>query len=509
MLKKLILGLLALFLLAGGGILFFLSTLAPAQEEYISYDKEKQIALIDKQLEGIDLEKVRKKEKLIKEKSIDEIQNSIAKNELTYTELTAFYLDRIKTYDAGAKGINAVSEINPKAIEEAKAHDLKKDTPKGVSGIPVLIKDNVNTNTLPTSGGAYALKDFTPKNNADLVDALQKYGAILLGKSNLSEMANFMARKMPSGYSSKTGQTHNPFDPIELSPEGSSSGSGAALAANFASIAIGTETTGSIIAPSAVHSLAGFKPTKDSISTKGILPLSSTMDTAGAMAKNVKDALRLYNASLSDPKKEISDHLDENFIKGKRIGLVSGNQDQLLEEKLKTAGAEVVAISLDEKNIDNGFIIDQDFKKDLNKYLKENNAPVKSLEELIRFNEKDLKRRAKYGQDLIESANDVKDFDRKKVDSMVKDAKTRLNKTLDENKLDAIVFLNNDGVLLPSVAGFPEFTVPAGITEKGTPAGATFVTKEKEDEKILNLAYSFEQKTKARVVPERYLKDRE
>ena len=125
MLKKLILGLLALFLLAGGGILFFLSTLAPAQEEYISYDKEKQIALIDKQLEGIDLEKVRKKEKLIKEKSIDEIQNSIAKNELTYTELTAFYLDRIKTYDAGAKGINAVSEINPKAIEEAKAHDLK------------------------------------------------------------------------------------------------------------------------------------------------------------------------------------------------------------------------------------------------------------------------------------------------------------------------------------------------------------------------------------------------
>lgn len=505
MIKKILIGLLLLVLAGGTGVLMAIRSIMPKQEEYISYDKNKQISMIDKQLQGINLEKIRKKESLILEKSIDEIQNSIAKKDLTYTELTAFYLDRIKTYDTGKKGINSVAEINPKAIIEAKLHDSKNENPKGISGIPILVKDNINTNTMATSGGTYALKDFLPKNNADIITGLKNHGAILLGKSNLSEMANFMASTMPSGYSSKAGQTHNPFNPLELSPEGSSSGSGAALAANLTAGAIGTETTGSIIAPSSIHSVVGFKPTKDAISTKGVIPLSSTMDTVGPMGKTVKDTLHLYNASLFDPKKEISTDLKEKSLQGKRIGLVKGNQDAILTEKLKAAGAEVISIQLDEEGIENEYIINQDFKNDLNKYLAENAAPVKSLEKLIDFNNKDEKRRAKYGQDLMETANEVKDFDRKKVETMVQDAKEKLNKTIADNKLDAIAFLNNDGVVLSSVAGFPALTVPIGTIEENTPAGITFVTRENEDEKIMNLAYSFEQKTKGRVVPKKYL----
>ena len=343
-------------------------SLAPEQEERISYDQDQQVALIDSQLAGIDLEKVRAKKDLIMEKSIEDLHAAISRGDLTYEELTAFYLNRIKTYDAGEKGINAVAAINPKAIEEARALDASSATPAGMRGIPVLVKDNVNTNTMPTSDGTYALKDFTPKDDADVVTALTNSGAIILGKSNLSELANFMDTKMPSGYSSKAGQTHNPFDPLNLSPEGSSFGSGAAAAANFSAV-----------------------------------------------------------------------------------------------------------------------------------------APVKSLSDLIAFNQKDPSRRAKYGQDLLEDANEVTEFDKAKVEAMVKTAQSRIDDLLRDEKLDALVFYDNEGVLVPATAGYPELTVPAGVSDEGAPRGATFVAGRNEDEKLLNIAYSFEQKTAARAIPENYL----
>ena len=329
---------------------------------------------------------VRAKKDLIMEKPIEDLHAAISKGDLTYEELTAFYLDRIKTYDAGEKGINAVAAINPKAIEEARTLDASSATPAGMRGIPVLVKDNVNTNTMPTSGGTYALKDFTPKDDADVVTALTNSGAIILGKSNLSELANFMDTKMPSGYSSKAGQTHNPYDPLNLSPEGSSSGSGAAVAANFSAAAIGTETTGSIIAPAAIHSIVGFKPTKDAISTAGVIPLSSTMDTVGTMAKSVKDAAVLYNASASDASKAASEQLDAGFLKGKRIGIVGDDPQQALARKIEACGAQAVPVELSEDGIDNEYIINQDFKNDLDRYLQTYQAPVKSLSDLVAFN---------------------------------------------------------------------------------------------------------------------------
>ena len=500
--------LIVILALAGISLAAFmlLKSLTPNQEERIAYDKDKQVALIDSQLAGMDLEKIRAKKDLIMEKSIEDLHAAISKGELTYEELTAFYLDRIKTYDAGEKGLNAVAAINPKAIEEARALDASPAAPTGMRGIPVLVKDNINTNTMPTSGGTYALKDITPSDNAEMVTALVNSGAIILGKSNLSELANFMDTRMPSGYSSKAGQTHNPFNPLELSPEGSSSGSGAAVAANLSAVAIGTETTGSIIAPSAIHSIVGFKPTKDAISATGVIPLSSTMDTVGSMTKNVKDAAALYNASISNTSKAVDENLNADFLKGKRIGIVGKDPNQALANKIKACGAEAVAVELPEEGIDNEHIINQDFKNDLNRYLQTYNAPVKSLAELIAFNKEDASRRAKYGQNLIEEANEVNEFDKAKVEAMVEKAQSRIDDLLRDNKLDALVFYDNEGVLLPAVAGYPELTVPVDVSEEGAPRGATFIGSQNEDEKLLNIAYSFEQKTTGRAIPENYLK---
>lgn len=498
---------LAIAIIAGVAFFFVKKSLFPsaAQEEYISYDKDRQIKLIDEQLKGLDIEKIRAKAHLIMEKSIAEIKASIAEGKLSYEELTAFYLDRIKTYDTGNKGLNAVTEINPNAINDARAKDKAPDNGNNISGIPVLIKDNINTNNMPTSGGTVALSNFTPKTNADLVNELINAGAIILGKANLSELANYMDAKMPGGYSSKTGQTHNPFDPINLSPQGSSSGSGAAVAANFSAVALGTETTGSITAPAAVSSIVGYKPTKDLISTKGVIPLAASMDTVGPMTKNVTDAAVLFNASISDKTKQLSLAFEREFIKGKTIGVYDTGSAAELIKRLKELGANVVTVTLDEKGIENDTIIEQEFKYNLGEYLSANEAPVKSLAELIEFNKKDLGRNAKYGQGLLEDANDTEKPDTAKVAEIVKNAKSKIDKLFEDNKLDALVFIDTDGIVLPSVAGYPVITVPLGAPGGGSPMGATFVAKANEDQKLINIAYSFEAQTNLRAIPQKYL----
>lgn len=498
-----------IFLMTMGGVLLMTGCAdKSADKGYISYDKETQISAIDAQLKGLDMEKIRDKKDLIMEKSIDEIQGSIAKGDLTYVELTAFYLDRIKTYDAGEKGINAVMEINPNAIKEAENRDKEEGSKSGIYGMPVLLKDNINTKDMSTSGGTYALKDFVPSDNAVVTDQLIKNGAIILGKSNMAELANYMDLNMPNGYSSKAGQTLNPFDPTNLSPEGSSSGSGAAVAANFSVVAIGTETTGSIIAPAAIHSIVGFKPSLGAISTEGVIPLSSTMDCVGPMAKNVMDAAILFNASVSDEEKKVSLDLDKDYLTGKRIGVINGDKDKELTKHLKEAGAEVVPVEWKEEGIDTEYMLKQDFKRDLNGYLMKYGAPVDSLSALIAFNKEDPDRRAKYGQSSIEDAEKAQIDDGSKVQEMVKLARDQIDKLMADNTLDAIAFTDSEGVLLPATAGYPEITVPLGGAEDGTPKGITFVAKGGEDEKLLNIAYSFEQKTKARLIPKKYLEEK-
>lgn len=502
--KYLRLGAIALGLVAVGGYFLVKTVSKPEAEEVIVYEN-KVVETIDPQLKDLSLDKIREKGSLIMEKSIEEIQSSISKGDLTYTELTAFYLDRIKTYDKAKKGINAVMEINPNAISEAKKLDEEKSTNKTpLYGIPVLVKDNINTKDMATSAGTLALKDFKPSENAPLINKLIENKAIILGKSNLSELANFFDVLMPSGYSSKLGQTHNPFNPLVLSPSGSSSGSGAAVAANLSAVALGTETTGSIIAPANAQSIVGFKPTKDVISGEGVIPLSSTMDTVGPMTKTVKDAVALFNGAVENPENTITITSTKEDLAKKRIGVYKTDGSEKFVETLKKLGAEVVELEMDKAKLDNEFIMLHDFKIDFEAYAKKYNPPVKTLSELVKFNSEDLDRRAKYGQGLLEDAAKSESNDGEKIKKTVEEYKVYIKGIIDENKLDALAFMNNEGTPIACVPGYPEITVPFGENDNKEPIGVTFFAQAGEDEKIVNLAYAFEQGTNLRLIPEKY-----
>ncbi len=497
--KKMLIGVIVILAVAGIGLGIWINSMLPAKEERIAFGNEKIIQSIDKQLEGIDIKAVKSKADLMKQKSIAEIQQNIKDNKFTYEELVAYYLINIKELDQNAMGNNAISEINPNAIEQARKYDaMVADMP--LKGIPVLAKENINTNDMPTSSGAYALKDFIPQNDAPVIQELKANGAIILGKSNLSEMSYWMSQKNPSGYSAKKGQTHNPFNPLVISPLGSSSGSAVAMATDLSTVTLGTETAGSIVAPASINSVVGYKPTKDSIDGSGVVPISLTLDTVGVISKNVQDALATYNSSTT---KKLTVQLDKDDIKGKTIGIWQDSEDKFnkdLEQALTKMGAKVVLLeAVDTSKIDAQFILKNDFEKDLNAYLQKHNAPIKSLKELMEYNKKDPKVRMRYGQSHLENSLNFAGDD-EKVKAIVKIANDILNKVMDENKLDALVYQDNKGALLTAVAGAPEVTVPFGHNDT-QPIGATFCGKVGDDANTLNIAYSFEQHTQMRELP--------
>ena len=275
------------FLLALGGLAVWFLRSIPPGEEWLSYESEELIAAIDRQLEGLDPEGLaRAKEHLVLGQDLETIQRSVARGDLTYEELTVLCLYRIKTLDQRHHGYNSVAAVAPTALEQARAKDralaeltAAGQTPAPLFGIPVMLKDNINTADMPTSAGAQAFSSFFPKEDAPLVEALRAQGAVILGKNNLSEFAYYVSSVMPSGYSGKKGQTMNPFGPRKISPSGSSSGSAVAVALDLAPVSIGTETAGSIVGPAAANSVVGFKPTRDSVPAEGIFPLIRRIDT--------------------------------------------------------------------------------------------------------------------------------------------------------------------------------------------------------------------------------------
>lgn len=268
----------------------------------------------------------------------------MAAAELNYADIMAFYLDRIDTIDQAEGGLNSVASINPHAMAQARAADAAIAS-GGMSedplfGLGVLVKDNINTHDVPTTAGTMALAGFYPAVDAPVVQELTRHGAIVLGKANLSEWANFMSLRMPSGYSSFAGQTFNPFGPGTISPLGSSSGSAVAVSANLAPVALGTETTGSIVAPAAINSVVGFKPTRGTISGDGVVPLASSLDTVGPIARTVRDAAALLNASLPEGKK-LSPEFTPDALRGATLAVAPmGDEqwDQRLVEVLEAAG---------------------------------------------------------------------------------------------------------------------------------------------------------------------------
>jgi amidase len=463
------------------------------------------------------------------ETTIFELQAKMKSGKLTSKQLVGMYIERIKEVDPKIK---SVLEINPDALLIAEKMD--KERRKGkirskMHGIPVLIKDNIDTaDKMKTTAGSLALVNAPrPKRDAFLVRQLRKSGAIILGKTNLSEWANFRSTKSISGWSGRGGQTNNPYI-LDKNPCGSSAGTGAAISANLAAVGIGTETNGSIICPSVRCGLVGIKPTLGLISRSGVIPIAHTQDTAGPMARTVADAAILLgvlvgrdkkDAITVDSKKGLKDYtgsLDKNGLKGARIGVARaffnttrpvGKLTEPYLEVLKEAGATLIDVPLSRIDLgDNQLtVLLYEFKTDLNKYLAQRKSPYKTLADLIRFNEENKETAMPiFGQELFLQAEEKGDLTDEKYIKALKLIKTNtqsaINSTIEKDNLDAIVSPTSGTWGIAAIAGYPYITVPAGFID-GIPAGLAFFGKAFTEPNLIKFAYAFEQKTMKREAP--------
>lgn len=288
-----------------------------AAEERLSYGNAELIRLIDEQLQGIDRRHIWSLTPLLYQRAAHEIRELLERGEVTHEELVAYYLLRIRDVDQSPSGSNAIIAVNPKAIEHARKLDLDAANVQSVEqshtgqstrkspiyGLPVLLKDNINTCDMPTTAGSIALKDWIPAEDAPVVRKLRNAGAIILGKTNLSEMSFYMSKKAPNGYSAMKGQTLSPFVPLHVSAGGSSTGSAVAMATDLAALSYGTETIGSIVSPSSANSVVGLKPSRSprNMSNRGVIPITTRMDTVGPITKCVRDAEMALRAAQEIP----------------------------------------------------------------------------------------------------------------------------------------------------------------------------------------------------------------
>jgi amidase len=473
------------------------------------------------------------------EATIVHLQEAMVSGELTSKDVVLIYLDRIAQYDKQGVALNSILEINPDALQIAEALDVEraKKGPRGpLHGIPVLVKDNIDTNDkLHTSAGSLALANSYAAEDSFVAAQLRKAGAVILGKTNMTEWANFMTENMPSGYSSRGGQVLNPYGPGKWDVGGSSSGSGASVAANFTAVAIGTETSGSILSPASSNSIVGIKPTVGLVSRTGVIPIAHSQDTAGPMARTVTDAAILLGAITgvdeSDPatltsvdrsRTDYTVFLDPNGLKGARIGVARDiyfdrlNEDQkaimnAAIDKLKSEGAVIVdpvTIPSASQKWDYNVLV-YEFKPDLNAYLHKlsPNVAVHSLKEVIEFNNYHADATLKHGQTiLIESeATSGTLTESAYINSRARDlylSQTEgIDHVMDEHDLDALLFPANWGASIPAKAGYPSITVPGGYTPEGEPLGVTFTSKAYSEPTLIKLAYAYEQATKNRAAP--------
>ena len=490
----------------------------------------------------------------LEETGIADLQARMSNGELTAHALVQQYLDRIAAIDKRGPAINAVIELNPDALEIADQLDAERKAGKvrgPLHGIPVLIKDNVDTaDRMHTTAGSLALADSIAQKDATVAARLRAAGAIILGKTNLSEWANFRSTHSTSGWSGRGGQTKNPYA-LDRNPCGSSAGTGAAVAASLAAAGIGTETDGSIMCPSAVNGLVGIKPTLGLVSRAGIIPIAHSQDTAGPMARSVADAVALLNAiagaDARDPASkaaqshvtDYSKYLDANALKGARIGVVrklagfSPEVDAIFAANiaaLKAAGATIVdpveLPNLGKYEEAELTVLEYEFKHDLDAYLAALPAAAHaphSLAELIDFDEREHAREMPwFGQELfVASLARGPLADKAYRAALAKSKKLAgpqgIDAALKKNRLDALIaptggpawttdWVNGDhftggGSTTPAaVAGYPDVTVPAGFVH-GLPVGLSFFAGAWSEPKLIALAYAFEQATQERRPP--------
>ena len=462
----------------------------------------------------------------ILEQDIPTLQKNIKLGNISYEKLTLFYLYRIRKFESDStKSLNSIISLNPNILKEARARDKnkKENTEYSIYGMPVLLKDNINTKDVPTTAGAIALVE--NKNTADafVVEKLRKKGALILGKVNLSEWAYFFCSGCPLGYSAVGGQTLNPYGRGVFETGGSSAGSGVAVAANFAVAAVGTETSGSITSPSSLNSVVGLKPTIGVFSRTGIVPISSTLDTPGPMTKNIIDsaifmnAMRGFDQTDAVSKELAADYLKNGFkqkLKGRRLGVIKSLLTDSIYAatvgKLKRAGAELIEITPPEVPL-NGFLtlLNIDMKNDLPKYLAadaDKRIEVTSIKDIVAFNLKDSLLRAPYGQQLFEGI--VED---KTTLAALEIIKTNLTNSgrkyfqaLKDDDLEAVLSINNYHSGFAAVANYPTLTVPMGYKKSGEPISLTFIGTPLSERKLLEIGYAFEQLTKVRKIPKNY-----
>jgi amidase len=492
----------------------------------------------------------------MEELSILELQEKMSIGDLTAVDILNSYLARIEELDKQGPAINAIIELNPDAPVIAEKLDQERLAGKlrgPLHGIPVLIKDNIDTHDhMQTTAGSLALEGSVAPRDAFIVKRLRHAGAVIVGKTNLSEWANFRGKHSISGWSSRGGLTRNPYA-LDRSACGSSSGSGAAVAANLCSVAIGTETDGSIICPAQTNGIVGIKPTLGLLSRSGIIPISHSQDTAGPMARSVADAAFLLGAltglderdpatrfSKTHAQKDYSLFLDKNGLQGARIGVVramAGTDARILQifEACLKVMKQLGAVLIDPVELPNFNkigkseieVLHHEFKAGLNQYLafRGPKARVHNLEEVIKFNENHKEQVMPFfGQEHMLSAQSKGPLTSKVyLNALEKNQRLTRHEgvlvTLSKHRLDALIvpsggpawmidLVNGDAInwdmestSIPAVAGYPHITVPAGYIF-GLPVGLSFFGKNWQEPTLIKFAYAFEQATKIRKPPQ-------
>ncbi len=485
------------------------------------------------------------------ELDIETLQTLMEQGELTSEQLVEFYLDRIDSIDRNGPALNSIIEVNPDALDIAKALDRERATsgPRSpMHGIPVVLKANIDTaDKMDTTAGSLAMVGHKASTDAFVVTRLRESGAIMLAKANLSEWANMRSTKSSSGWSSIGGQTKNPYDSLR-SPCGSSSGPAVSVAANLTSVAIGTETDGSIVCPASANGIVGIKPSLGLVSRAGIIPIAHSQDTAGPMARTVRDAAILLNAIVgrdqSDPLADafpadvpdFTARLTVDALRGARVGVIRNYNgvgddariDAILDdsvEQLRMLGAEIIdPIEIDTEGMGSAEyeVLLYEYKADLNAYLKQSGAPIRTLADLIKFNSENADRVMPiFQQEILEAAEQKGPLtDAEYIEALATSkriAQQGIDSTMSEHKLDALIaptlglpgmidHINGDqwsgaySAPYAAVSGYASITVPSGFVS-GLPVGISFIGGAFSDAALIRYAFAFEQATKIRQQP--------
>ena len=490
----------------------------------ISSDKNDLISGYEKEINNFIETKYDKLASKILEKSIPEIQQSIIKKEFNYYDLTLFYISRVYLIEFNKNTyLNSIISINRNALDEARVRDKTGNADiYSIFGIPILLKDNIGFEGLATTAGAHSLQNNYTR-DAFIIEGLKDKGAIILGKTNLSEWANYFCSGCPNGYTALGGQTLNPYGRMIIDTGGSSSGSGVATTSNLSSVSLGSETSGSILSPSSANSLVGMKPTIGNVSRSGIIPISSTLDTAGPMTKYIIDNIIVYNAineydnrdSYSKQNRDIQIKNVINFKPNEiKLGYYSNfyNNDNVYKNAidfLRQKQIELIEIDAPKVNMA-GFakILDEDMRKDLKDYfLKYGNddLSVSDIKSIIDYNNLDSIERSPYGQSIfkkiIRDTMPKDDFLKLKLRLMAEGNKF-YDIPINKHNLDAVLSINNYHAGYAAAAHNPALTVPMGLRENNEPAGLTFISKSNSEQTLYELGHYFESNFSGRVPPE-------